>query len=42
MEVKEKEMRRHKQNLLSQQKEKVISVNSLQHSRLIEFNGAWN
>jgi hypothetical protein len=42
MEVKDKEMKRHKQNLLSQQKEKVITVNSLQHSRLLEFNTAWN
>lgn len=35
-------MRRHKQNLLSQQKEKVHSVNSLQQSRLLDFNTAWN
>jgi hypothetical protein len=35
-------MRRHKQNLLSQQKGKVHSINSLQHSRLLEFNEAWN
>ncbi len=35
-------MKRHKQNLLSQQKGKVLSVNSLQHSRLLEFNNAWN
>ncbi len=42
LQVKDKEMKRHKQNLLSQQKEKVVSVNSLQHSRLLEFNTAWN
>ena len=42
LEVKDKEMRRYKQNLLSQQKTKVHSVNSLQQSRLIEFNTAWN
>ena len=35
-------MKRHKQKLLSQQKEKVHSVNSLQQSRLLEFNSAWN
>lgn len=41
-EVKDKEMKRHKQNLLSQQKVKVLSVNSLQQSRLLDFNTAWN
>jgi hypothetical protein len=35
-------MRRHRQNLLTQQKTKVLSVNSLQHSKLLEFNSAWN
>ncbi len=35
-------MKRHKQNLLNQQKEKVHSVNSLQQSRLLDFNSAWN
>lgn len=35
LEVKDKEMRRHKQKLLSQQKEKVHSVNNLQQSRLL-------
>lgn len=42
LEVKDKEMRRYKQNLLSQQKTKVHSVNSLQQSRLLDFNQAWN
>lgn len=42
MEVKDKELKRHKQNLLSHQKQKVVSVNSLQQSRLLQFNGAWN
>lgn len=35
-------MRRHKQKLLLQQKSKVISVNSLQQNKLVEFNDAWN
>lgn len=35
-------MRRHKQKLLSQQKSKVVSVNSLQQNKLLEFNTAWN
>ena len=35
-------MRRYKQNLLSQQKEKVHEVNNLQQSRLLDFNQAWN
>lgn len=42
MEIKDKEMRRHKQNLLTQQKSKVLSVNSLQQSKLLSFNNAWN
>ena len=42
LEVKDKEMRRQKQKLLSQQKSKVVEVNSLQQSRLLEFNSAWN
>lgn len=42
MEVKDKEMRRQKQKLLSQQKTKVVEVNSMQQSRLLEFNTAWN
>ncbi len=35
-------MRRHKQKLMMQQKSKVLSVNSLQQNKLLEFNGAWN
>lgn len=35
-------MRRHKQKLLSQQKSKVLSVNSLQQGKLVQFNKAWN
>lgn len=35
-------MRRHRQKLMQQQKTKVISVNSLQQSKLVEFNNAWN
>ena len=31
-------MKRHKQKLLLQQKSKVISVNSLQQGKLVEFN----
>lgn len=42
MEVKEKEMKRHRQNLLSLQKSKVLSVNNVQQSKLLEFNSAWN
>jgi|688.fasta_scaffold1421319_1 hypothetical protein len=35
-------MRRHKQKLMMQQKTKVLSVNSLQQNKLLEFNNAWN
>ena len=42
LEIKDKEMRRHKQKLLMQQKEKVVSVNSLQQTKLVQFNEAWN
>jgi hypothetical protein len=35
-------MKRHKQKLLYQQKTKVSSVNSLQQSKILQFNGAWN
>ena len=35
IEIKDKEMRRHKNKLLSQQKSKVLSVNSLQQEKLI-------
>lgn len=35
-------MRRHRQKLMQQQKSKVISVNSLQQNKLVEFNNAWN
>jgi hypothetical protein len=35
-------MKRHRQNLLSQQKSKVLTVNSLQQSKLVQFNNAWN
>lgn len=42
LEVKDKEMRRHRLKLINNQKEKVMSVNSVQQSRLLEFNQAWN
>lgn len=42
IQIKDKEMRRHKQKLMMQQKSKVFSVNSLQQNKLLEFNGAWN
>lgn len=42
MEIKDKEMRRHKQKLMMQQKSKVMSVNSLQQNKLLDFNTAWN
>ena len=35
LEIKDKEMRRHKQKLMTQQKSKVMSVNSLQQSKLL-------
>jgi hypothetical protein len=35
-------MKRHKQKLLYQQKGKVTSINSLQQSKILQFNGAWN
>ena len=35
-------MKRHKQKLLLQQKSKVVSVNSIQQGKLLEFNDAWN
>jgi hypothetical protein len=42
MEIKNKEMKRHKQKLLYQQKGKVTSINSLQQSKILQFNTAWN
>jgi hypothetical protein len=42
MEIKNKEMKRHKQKLLDQQKGKVTSINSLQQSKILQFNTAWN
>jgi hypothetical protein len=42
MEIKNKEMKRHKQKLLHQQKGKVTSINSLQQSKILQFNTAWN
>ena len=42
MEIKNKEMKRHKQKLLYQQKGKVSSINSLQQSKILQFNTAWN
>ena len=35
-------MKRHKQKLMYQQKHKVSSVNSLQQSKIMQFNTAWN
>jgi hypothetical protein len=35
-------MRRHKQKLIQQQRTKVTSVNSLQQSKILQFNTAWN
>jgi hypothetical protein len=35
-------MKRHKQKLMFQQKSKVSSVNSLQQSKIMQFNHAWN
>ena len=35
LEVKDKEMRRHRLKLINNQKEKVMSVNSVQQSRLL-------
>lgn len=42
VQVKDKEMRRHKLNLIMDQRSRVITVNSLQQSKMVDFNTAWD